>query len=245
MRKIFGIFILGVIIFMMSCDVSDPDEAGDVFIEVTPSTSGYVWESEIEIIVTAENENKVDYVTITVDGVEEVEDHLPPYSVSINTNQWQYQEYLIEAEAVYTDNSKSDKSAIVTFICCPIYEDDLLDFTGITETTSTGALVVNGNVDDDDWHFGDGIAGTTFGPAFPNPCQVAGTIQYDLEVETRISIIIINSDSEIIDILKDNELESAGLNEVQWAAPANVNDLYRVIFHTEDDSHWHGDILVE
>ena len=101
MKKILGLMIIGLMIITMSCDLFGPDEAGDVFIEITPLTGGFVWESEIEIFVTAENEGDVDYVKFYVDGEEIYEDALAPYSKTISTNLWVSQEeHTIKVKAV-------------------------------------------------------------------------------------------------------------------------------------------------
>jgi len=243
MKKIFGLLMLSLVLFTVSCDLFGPNQAGDVFIEITPSTSGYVWESDIEIIVTVDNEEKVNYVKIFVDNVEIIEDHLLPFSKVISTNQWQYGEHTIKSKAYYDDDSRSDKQITVSYICCPIFEEDLININGITETNAQGELI--GNIDESDWHFGDGVVGTTFGPAFPNPCQLSCSIQFNLEVESTVSIIIINSENEIIEVLLDNSTLAVGGHYLQWTAPENVNDIFRVIFHADDDFHWHGDVEVQ
>ena len=245
MKKILGLMIIGLMVITMSCDLFGPDEAGDIFIEITPSTSGYVWESEIDIIVTAENDGDVSYVKFYLDGEEIYEDALAPYSKTISTNQWEYGEHIIKVKAVYSDDSKTEKTTEVSFVCCPIYEEDLVNINGITETDAVGELIPDGNIDSSDWHFGDGVVGTTFGPAFPNACETGCTIPFYLDVLSEVSIIIINSDNEVVEVLRDNALMSSGLKNVQWDAPSNTNAIYRAIFHTDDGSHWRGDVEVQ
>ena len=83
----------------------------------------------------------------------------------------------------------------------------------------------------------------SFGPAHPNPNNGACSIPFALPAQSKISIIIIDKNGNLIDVICDGTL-SAGYHNIVWNAPEN-NKLYRCIFHQSDSNHWHGDILVE
>ena len=62
-----------------------------------------------------------------------------------------------------------------------------------------------------------------------------------------ILLIHFKFSSDIKDYVKKASFSDENPDDdyVLWSAPANVSDLYRVIFHVSDDEHWHGDLLVE
>ena len=243
MRLIKWILILIGCIFILSCD--DIMNPGDIVISITPSVEDFIWENEILISAIATKVDDLDKIVFFIDGEEVFEDNIEPFEYIWNTATLSYADHTIEAVGYY-DNKTSRDEITVFFSPCPIYEEDLQDFEDITETNIQGDLVNGGNIDDDDWNFGEGIVGTTFGPGFPNPANLYCNIPFTLEEEQYITIIIINDDHDIIDVLCNKELYQAGDDHFKtFQPPANVSDIYRVIFHISQDQHWHGDVLVE
>jgi hypothetical protein len=239
-RKLALIAAAAVMLLLMACP-SESEDAGDVTLSVSTSVGGYVWDPTINIAVTAENSDKVEKVTIWVDDVIIIEDALEPYGYSnYSTSSWDYGMHEIKAKAKYEDGSSTTQSLDVTFTPCPIFEDDLSEISGITGRNSMNEPI--GEPDPDDWHLsGD----TTVGPAFPNPCATFATIMYSLPSQQRVSMIVLNRNYEIVETLMAQELKSNGDHMLEWIAPANVNDIFRVVFHAEDGTHAHGDIEVQ
>lgn len=237
------IFFVLIIFLIVGCDLFESDkDAGDVSIIIEPATENYIWQNELAFSANCENENKVDYVELYVDEENIIEDHFAPFKTEITTNTWNYGAHSFKAIAVYNDDSETKRTDEYNFIACPIYSEDIQNINGITGRDAENNPI--GNPDPDDWHFGYDNE-ITFGPAFPNPCAGACTIKFSLVEETTISLIVINSDKDLIDTIKDEVTYSIGNHTIQWIAPENISDLYRVIFHADENSHWHGDIEVQ
>ncbi len=216
---------------------------GDVTIVITPSNEDFIWENEIIISVTATKVDKLDNIVIYIDNVEVIDDHIEPYEYTWQTTGISYGEHKIKAIGHYEGKTSRDE-IVVYFSPCAIFAEDLQNFTGITETDALGELT--GNIDPDDWHFE--VAkdyALSFGPAYPNPLDEACFIPFSLTEAEEITMIIINQDHEIIDVLLNNHQYDPGTYFKSWSAPANVNDIFRCIFHAADSLHWYGDLLVE
>ena len=240
LRKCAILVVAALMLFLMACP-SESEDAGDLTLSISTSVGGYVWNPAIDISVTAENSDKVEKVTIWVDNVIVIEDALAPFGYSnFNTSSWNYGEHVIKAKAKYDDGSSTTESVEVTFTPCPIFEEDLTTISGITGRNSVNEPV--GDPDPDDWVL---VGETTAGPAFPNPCTTFATIMYTLPSSQHVSMIVLNRDYEIVETLMAQEVQTADDHSYEWIAPANVNDIYRVVFHAEDGTHVHGDIEVQ
>ena len=120
-------------------------------IEITKPEEGFVWGDTIEIKVNATDNDGIDRVVILIDSIFVSEDHNEPYSYLWDTADYTIGNHNIEAKC-YDYNGKSSSTNVrVTLSPCPIFEEDLQDFEGITETDTEGNLI--GNIDLDDWHF--------------------------------------------------------------------------------------------
>ena len=246
MKKL--LFLFAILLILVSCDVNEDKEAGDVTITIDPYVIGYGWGDYFDITGAPESADKVDKVGIYIDNDLFIEDALEPYCVDdYDIRNWDYAIHEIKAKAVYSDGSNTVATISVNYSPCPIYESDVTEISGITETDAENDLIVDGNIDSDDWHFGEQYLGEiTFGTAFPNPCSEAVTINYTItEGLPKVSMIVLNTNHDIIEVLIDNVNLSSGDKTETWVVPANVNDIYRVIFHASDGSHYHGDIIVE
>jgi len=241
MKLVKGILILISCIIMFSCsDIMNP---GDIVISITPSVEDFIWESEILISATATKIDDLDKIVFYIDGEEGVEDKIEPFEYIWDTSILSYENHTVKAVGHYDEKTSRDEITVY-FSPCPIFEEDLQNFEGITETDILGEIV--GNVDDDDWHFEiNKDYSVTFGPGFPNPAGLYCNIPFHLNEEQYVSMVIINDNPEIINAIYNKHLLPAGDHYVEWQPPANVSNIYRVIFHVSQDQHWHGDILVE
>jgi hypothetical protein len=230
-----------VLLCVLSCE--ELINPGDVTIYVTPSVEDFIWENEIVISATATKVDDLDKIVFYIDGDEVFEDNIEPFEYTWNTATLTYEDHKVKAIAHYAEETSRDEITVF-FSPCPIFSEDLDNFTGITETDIFGESV--GNIDDDDWHYEPARDYTvTFGPAFPNPASTYCNIPYHLDEPEYISMIVINSDHQIIDVLYNKFFHDSGDDYAEFSTPENVSDIYRVIFHVSDDKHWHGDILVE
>lgn len=230
-------------LFVVSCE-DKSKYAGDMSVIITESTQNYVWDDEIVISIDADNDEHIDKVKFYIDDVQKYEDNLAPFEYTINTSDWNCISYEIKVKVVYEDNSSTTESKVVQFIPCPIYESDLQNFTGVTETDCDGTVI--GNVDAGDWGDSGGeFPEFSFGPAFPNPTPLYTTIRFKTQNNARTSVIVINNNFEIVDTIIAKEFLLTGEHTIQWAADENVNSIYRFIFHAEDGFHCHGDLIVE
>jgi len=245
MKNIF--FLIIILVILVACDVNEDKEAGEVVITIDPYVIGYVWGDNITITVEPESAEKVDKVKIYIDDELIIDDALPPFEKNHDISGWEVGSHEIKAKAVYSDNSNTVETLTVNYSPCPIYEEDVTPISGITETDTENNLIEDGNIDSDDWHFGDQYLGEiTFGTAFPNPCTEAVTINFTVtEGLPTVSMIVLDTNYDIVEVLIDNATLTAGDKTETWIVPSNVNDIYRVVFHVSDGSHYHGDIIVE
>jgi Big-like domain-containing protein len=223
-----------------SCSTGNDEYAGDVYIELTPSFGNFIWGNNSEIIVTMDDAELVDCVSIFIDNELVIEDHIEPFTYNWSTTQLQYGEHTITASAEYRDNSSSSTLVTVNYIPCPLYETDLTIFEGITETDEQGVLI--GNIDEDDWLVsGD----NSFGPAFPNPASQVSNLVFTISEEMEVTILIIDQDHELVETILDNQVLPQGSHNYYWVVPKNINDIFRCVIHTSTGLHTHGDILVQ
>ena len=120
-------------------------------IEITEPEEGFVWDDTIEIKVNATDNDGIDRVVIFIDSIFVSEDYNEPYSYQWITTDYLYGKHYIEAKAYDNNGNTSNTGIFVTLSPCPVFEEDLQNFQGITETDSDGNLT--GNIDPDDWHF--------------------------------------------------------------------------------------------
>jgi hypothetical protein len=231
--------------FLLSCEITDPDDevAGEVSINIEISVEGFIWGDDVVIVANSTNIDKVEKVQFFIDDEMKLEDNFgPDYIYPWDTSNILYGEHIVRVTAFYDNDTQDSETETFYFSPCPIFESDVADISGITETDAQGNLIIDGEIDSDDW-FTPGRDPISFGPAYPNPTSQSCFIPFELDDDLIGTMIIINRDFEIIATLFDDE--NPDDDYVLWSAPANVSDLYRVIFHVSDDEHWHGDLLVE
>ncbi|MEA2104031.1 MAG: hypothetical protein U9P79_05230 [Candidatus Cloacimonadota bacterium] len=242
-KKILAIILIISGLFLLSCDINDEEVGGIVSIEIPSATDHFIWQNPVAIEVNSTNIENVEGVFIFIDDVLVIEDYIQPFGFNWSLSNVEYGNHIIEAKAFYDNGTEDTETTVVFYTPCPIFANDLTDFAGITETDIQGNLI--GTIDSTDWHFGDSLFTVTFGPAYPNPVSETCFIPFDLDQTREISMIIINSNFEIVDTLLDHDEFTASSHYKTWTAPPNVNDIYRCIFHISDSLHWHGDILAE
>ena len=227
------------LLFVLSCEeIINP---GDVVVKFSNSNEDFVWsdqDSEIKVTAEATEVENLDKIVFFVNGEEVFEDNWEPFEYTWDTTGLANEQYRIRATGHYGDQT-STVIEEVKLSPCPILQIDTDNIIGITETDDAGNII--GNIDESDWHFERSIS---FGPAYPNPAVYESKIPFRIYEEEIVTIIVINNDNELF-VLKNNEVTQQGTHEVTFILPTNTSDIYRVIFHVDDENHWYGDILDE
>lgn len=106
-----------------------------------------------------------------------------------------------------------------------------LNYTG--ELNIETLLLSNGN--GEAISFGDSVIPTDFAlhPAFPNPFNPSTTLQFEVPVDSRISLRIYDVSGRLVDELV-NEVYSAGTHAVIWNAGDIATGMYLVQFESEN-----------
>ena len=149
------IIIVSIFVILLSCseDATSPKTPD---IEITNPKAGFVWGDTVEIQVRVSNTENLEMIKLFIDNDIDstiiFEDYIYPFNFNWNTEGQRYGKYYIQARLYKTDGT-STKSEIITVTLspCPVYEEDLQNFQGITETDSIGNLI--GNIDSTDWYF--------------------------------------------------------------------------------------------
>ena len=241
-RKTTILSAIFLILVSFSCNVTEP-VGGNVSIDIPLAVEDFIWGDEVEINANSTNMNKVTKIEFYINGDMVLEDNLEPYGYVWDTSNIIYGEHTVRVIAFYNNNTEDSQTITVYYSPCPIFASDLADFEGITDTDALGNLLDGANIDPDDWYFTIRDSLVSFGPAYPNPTSQSCFIPFELDASLSATMIVINRDHEIIATLFDND--NPDEDSKNWIAPANVNDIYRCIFHVSDDLHWHGDIIVE
>lgn len=155
LKKIVAMIIIVSIFIILSCseDTISPESPD---IEIISPKEGFVWGNTVEVQVHVENTENLSKIKLFIDNEIDstiiFEDYIYPFNFNWNTEVQRYGKYYIQAR-LYTTSGTSTNSEIIviTLSPCPVYEDDLQNFQGITETDSVGNLI--GSIDSTDWYY--------------------------------------------------------------------------------------------
>jgi hypothetical protein len=215
-------------------------------IEIVNLEDGFIWGDSIEVQVSISNDDNFEMMKLLIDNEIDstiiFEDYIYPFNFIWHTKGQRFGKYYVQAR-MYRADKTSISSEIITLTLspCPIFKEDFQNYEGITETDAKGPNTI-GNVDVSDWNYSN--LNFSFGPSYPNPCKGTCTIPFTLSQSSEISIVIVDKNAELIDVIF-NEWAPAGQHIINWKAPENTHKLYRCIFHESNINHWTGDISVE
>ncbi|RLC48425.1 MAG: hypothetical protein DRH57_02235, partial [Candidatus Cloacimonadota bacterium] len=130
------IIIVSIFVILLSCseDTTSPKTPD---IEITNPKAGFVWGDTVEIQVRVSNTENLEMIKLFIDNDIDstiiFEDYIYPFNFNWNTEGQRYGKYYIQARLYKTDGT-STKSEIITVTLspCPVYEEDLQNFQGIT-----------------------------------------------------------------------------------------------------------------